>query len=258
MKIIIIKTTIVFVLLLSVATISAQITMTTMKKEVAFGISGSGTAIINWGDGTPNETITLPDGSQREFQNEELRTIIIIGNEITGFYCDGNMITSLNVSMNTALTELNCSDNQLTSLDVTKNTALTYLGCSNNRLTSLDLTKNTALTILACSNNQITRPDVSKNTALKWLLICNNQLTSLDVSKNIALEWINCQSNNLSAHALNLLFGTLHGNVIPKMLEGDDKMVFITNNPGTASCNKSIAEKKRWEVETEFEEKCGD
>ena len=36
--------------------------------------------------------------------------------------------------------------NQLTTLDVSKNTALTDLDCDNNQLTTLDVSKNTALT----------------------------------------------------------------------------------------------------------------
>jgi Leucine-rich repeat (LRR) protein len=48
-----------------------------------------------------------------------------------------NQLTSLDVSQNTALTELDCNDNQLTSLNVSQNTALTYLDCSDNQLTSL-------------------------------------------------------------------------------------------------------------------------
>jgi Leucine-rich repeat (LRR) protein len=62
-------------------------------------------------------------------------------------------LTRLDVSKNTALTNLDCTNNQLTSLDITKNTALTKLNCSSNQLTSLDVSKNTALTQLGCYNN---------------------------------------------------------------------------------------------------------
>jgi Leucine-rich repeat (LRR) protein len=77
------------------------------------------------------------------------------------------------------LTRLECSYNQLTSLDVSANTALTDLGvlfqptdrpgckcqyrtnlpcdCSN-QLTSLDVSANTALTYLDCYSNQLTEP----------------------------------------------------------------------------------------------------
>jgi hypothetical protein len=62
----------------------------------------------------------------------------------------------LDVSKNTALTELICGDNKLTGLDVSTATALTRLMCSGNQLTSLDVSKNTALTELRCDNNQLT------------------------------------------------------------------------------------------------------
>jgi len=50
-----------------------------------------------------------------------------------------NQLTSLDVSNNTALTELGCASNQLTSIDVSIHTALYYLYCPNNQLTSLDV-----------------------------------------------------------------------------------------------------------------------
>ena len=115
-----------------------------------------------------------------------------------------NQLTSLDVSKNTALTELWCDDNQLTSLDVSKNTALTYLSCDNNQLTSLDVSKNTALTELWCDNNQLTSLDVSKNTALTELHCSNNQPTSLDVSKNTALTYLNCYNYNNQLTSLDV------------------------------------------------------
>ena len=80
----------------------------------------------------------------------------------------------------TNLTYLNCSSNpfsstanQLTSLDVSHNTALTELRCYSNRLTSLDVRGCSALKALWCSSNQLTSLDVSHNTALE-LLYCNS------------------------------------------------------------------------------------
>ena len=118
---------------------------------------------------------------------------------LTGLFCGGNQLTSLNVSQNAALAHLDCNYNQLTSLDVSKNTALTELQCYSNQLTSLDVSKNTALTGLYCYNNQLTSFDVSKNTALTWLVCFNNQLTSLDVSKNTALTRLVCNNNQLTS-----------------------------------------------------------
>ncbi len=78
-----------------------------------------------------------------------------------------------------ALEELFCNSNLLTSLDMSKNTALVKLSCNWNKLTSLDVSKNTALTNFSCSYNQLTSLDVSKNTALEELFCNRNKLTSL-------------------------------------------------------------------------------
>lgn len=72
-----------------------------------------------------------------------------------GWSITSYLLTSLDLSNNTALTYLDCNDNQLTSLDLSRCTALTDLDCSNNQLTALDLSKNTALRNLDCSGNQL-------------------------------------------------------------------------------------------------------
>ena len=118
---------------------------------------------------------------------------------LTELSCGYNQLISLDVSNNTALTGLSCYSNQLTSLDVSKNTALKNLYCDSNQLTSLDVSKNTALTYLYCGYNQLISLDVSKNTALQSLSCANNQLTSLDVSHNTALEGLWCDSNQLTS-----------------------------------------------------------
>ena len=98
-----------------------------------------------------------------------------------------------------ALEELNLWNNVLTSLDLSNNTALTRLVCFQNSLTSLDVSKNTAIVELNCAGNQLTSLDVSKNTALEYLYCYYNQLTSLDVSKNTALTSLSCSFNQLTS-----------------------------------------------------------
>ena len=185
--------------------------------------------------------------------------------------CSSNNLTSLDVSKNTALTYLDCRHNDLTSLDVSKNTELTYLDCSHNDLTSLDVSKNTELTELNCSHNDLTSLDVSKNTALTDLrcycmkdltsldvsgctaltyLECDdNNLTSLNVSGCTALIYLSCSSNNLTSSALNQIFRDLPQG---KKLEYNpfQSTISIYGNPGTETCDKSIAENKGWKVNT--------
>ena len=118
---------------------------------------------------------------------------------LTELYCHRNQLTALDVTKNTALTVLYCYRNQLTALDVTKNTALTTLYCYENQLTALDVSKNTALTVLGCYNNQITALDITKDTVLTTLYCNENQLTTIDVTKNIALTKLYCYKNQLTA-----------------------------------------------------------
>jgi hypothetical protein len=76
-------------------------------------------------------------------------------------------------------------------------------------------------------------------------LECNgNQLTALDVSGCAALGRLECANNQLSADALNSLFGTL-----PLTSRDYDAKIYIGNNPGTSACNRSIAVNKGWSVE---------
>ena len=132
--------------------------------------------------------------------------------------CSGNRLETLDVSANTALTELYCYDNQLTKLDIGENTELRELACYNNQLTELDVSKsikliklscyqnqlsdlnvrnNAELAYLDCDDNRLNALDVSQNTALSVLWCCDCGLTELDVSKNINLEELYCYGDNL-------------------------------------------------------------
>ena len=190
---------------------TSQISMKTIKsEEVGLGLRGTGTAVINWGDGTPKETITLSisgTSHYHTYNDSTPHSITIIGGNVTF---------------------LHCGENQLTALDVSKNPELKELICFFNHLTALDVSKNTALTELYCYGNQLTALDVSKNTALIYLSIL---------------------SNKFDAAALNYTFGTLNVNTIKEYT----KTIFISDNPGTSSCNLSIAIDKGWEVYKETE-----
>lgn len=110
----------------------------------------------------------------------------------------GNLQDGLDLSKNTALTDLRCSHCNLKELDLSKNTALKWLICSNNQLTTIDLSYNTALDQLNVSNNQLTELDVSKNTLLTYLTCYNNKLTGIDVSQNSKLKMLSCYYNEIT------------------------------------------------------------
>ena len=114
-------------------------------------------------------------------------------------------MTSLDVSLNTALTALFCDSNQLDNLDVSANTALIHLQCNDNQLTSLDVSNNIALEIMHCWGNQLTSLDVSKNTVLTWLHIKNNQLTYLNMRNGITDQLSNFNATNNSLTCIETL-----------------------------------------------------
>ena len=102
-------------------------------------------------------------------------------------YCNGNNLTSLDVSKNKILSLLSCENNKLTSLDVSNNTDLRTLICPENKLTSLDLSENTSLIELDCKDNPLTSIKlVRKGTAPSW--IYNMGLTLSPVKYTVKVE----------------------------------------------------------------------
>jgi len=118
---------------------------------------------------------------------------------LSALFCEGNQISSLDVTQNTTLIYLYCNHNQLTSLDITQNISLNILHCFYNQLTSIDLTQNSALIYLDCNHNQLTNLDITQNTALANLRFIDNQLTTLDATQNSALINLECENNQLSS-----------------------------------------------------------
>ena len=235
---------------------------TSASGDVTISLAGTGSATIDWGDGSESDTKTIspPTGIDiaftefiHSYSGTNTRTIIISGKKITGMICRYFPLTALDVSENNVLKQLELSYNQLTNINVSNNTALTCLHCSLNPLTSLNVSKNTALTDLICYGTPLESLDVSNNTMLNLLWCFDNQLTSLDVSKNTMLVWLDCSGNQLAVDALDVLFGTLHSNTITFPIPVPViKEITIYNNPGTDDCNQSIATEKGWTVKTNY------
>ena len=102
------------------------------------------------------------------------------------------------------------------------------------------------ITYLDCGLSQkpLKSLDVSRNQYLEELSVVNNQLAKLNVNKNGQLSALYLQNNLLPASALNALFGELNA----KPIDGTDKYIRITGNPGTYDCRISIAQGKGWKV----------
>lgn len=125
---------------------------------------------------------------------------------------------------------------------------VTWLDCGRNQLTTLDVCGCTALGSLECYSNKLTSLDVSENIALTELHCGGNELTSLDVSKNIALTVLKCYSNQLTSKVLNKIFTDLPKGKLLEDSDYDQSFIDMSYNPGSETCNKSIAENKGWNV----------
>lgn len=123
---------------------------------------------------------------------------------LTRLHCQSNLLTSLDLSQNTALIQLWCFNNQITELDFSQNPRLNDLLCYENELTRLNVSQNSALTHLNCYGNQLEILDVSQNTALTGFSCYDNQLSILDISKNTDLTILDCAGNQLSSLNVSL------------------------------------------------------
>ncbi|MBR2778364.1 MAG: Ig-like domain-containing protein, partial [Prevotella sp.] len=77
-------------------------------------------------------------------------------------YAEGNMIESVDLSMNVKIAKVQLMINRLTEINVTACPDLRYLHLFHNRLTSLDLTNNPKLQILQVHFNELSSLDISK------------------------------------------------------------------------------------------------
>ena len=138
---------------------------------------------------------------------------------LNGLSCTENRLTELDLSRNTALTEVWAMSNDIASLNVNGCTSLRKLGLHGNNLTQLDVSGLSSLeelhcgdmnlstliignkpylTQLYCYRNQLTALDVTGCPALTHLHFGGNRISSIDLSRCTRLEYLHCWSNNLT------------------------------------------------------------
>ena len=162
--------------------------------------------------------------------------------------CDNNKLPALNFSGCTALEQVECNSNQLIELNVSGCVAIKSLHCYQNRLQSINMSGCIALVTLECTgnwgSNRITELNLSGCKALRLLICEANLLTRLDLSDCTELKYLFCAENYLSEIALNAIFESLPD----RTLSDSVGTINFFRNPGTASCDHSIYERKNWEI----------
>ncbi len=213
-------------------------------KNSNYNVSFPTDLFIDWGDGSTTSS------DSHEYSTLGTYNVTIQAKNLKWFGSDRGEIQQIDVKDCNSLVGIDLYNNDLTSLDVSGLTALEYLDCRFNGLTSLDVSGLAALEYLACRSNDLSTLNLKGCSALKELGCSGNDLTTLDVSGLAALESLNCGSNDLSAEALNQIFKNLPQGKTFEDKYGNTKQstIDIYGNPGKDTCDKSIAEKKGWEV----------
>lgn len=126
--------------------------------------------------------------------------------------CSYNNISSLDLTQNTALTEVNCRNNKLEELNVAGCSELDSLECQNNQLTSLVLPAGKVFRSLNCYSNRLTQLDVTGCPGLEYLY-CGLQTSDGTTGQNLELTmteemkdgvWKNCKDydNNSNVNVI--------------------------------------------------------
>ena len=107
---------------------------------------------IDWGDGNVEyiPTKLTIEAITHSYETTDSYTVKIADNVVKYLDCNDSLVSVLDLTYNTKLTELHCSNNNITSLNLSKNTVLTDLYVNNNKLSRLDLINNALLTHVSC------------------------------------------------------------------------------------------------------------
>ena len=112
--------------------------------------------------------------------------------------CDGNQLTSLDLTGMINLEEVRCNDNQLSNFAISGLSNLKIIDCRDNHLTSFSPAGFLNLQKLDISNNQISSLTFTNNPNLITLYCNNNSLTTLDLTASTNLNVVGCWSNQLT------------------------------------------------------------
>lgn len=139
--------------------------------------------------------------------------------------CQNNLLSSLNFSGCTNLSNFDASYNQLTSLDFSNNHNIMGISAESNLLTSINLVGCIQLYWLYLSSNNLNSINLAGLNNLNELIAPFNQITSLNVASISTLANLNLSYNQLS---------TLNTSGLANLTE-----LMVQNNPNLTLLNVS-------------------
>ncbi|MCL2288455.1 MAG: hypothetical protein FWC33_04690 [Candidatus Bathyarchaeota archaeon] len=176
-------------------------TLVTLKDSVTIYLTGSGTTVVDWGDGNSDSYDLSPNIClcTHDYANSGSHTITLTDANITFIKCSENQLTTLKVKDNPLLQRLICSDNLLTELDISGLANLRQLNCDINELMSLNVRDFANLVELICTHNNLESLDVTGCYNLSTLGCGYNKLVELiGVNGLENLKTLNCTDNELT------------------------------------------------------------
>jgi hypothetical protein len=217
-------------------------TVSTYTKTCTLAFSDS--LLVDWGDGKRE---WIPDSLSTKALTHVYTTqanfvCSAFGKGITYFKADSRRVLTLDTHAAPLLDYLSCTSNQLSTLNLSKNMLLVSLYCGSNNLTDLSLANNTKIQTLTCSDNKFTSLDLLNLLELKKVTCHTNPLTEIKICSTGGLSYLSCLNCNLSAGALDAIFTSLPALLIVPA----SKNLYISNNPGLAGSQISIAVNKNW------------
>ncbi|AWI26189.1 T9SS type A sorting domain-containing protein [Flavobacterium pallidum] len=113
-------------------------------------------------------------------------------------HCDGNSLTSLDVSMIPSLTYLNCGHNQLSSLNISGLSQLKEIWCNSNQLTALNLDGLTGLEELNSQDNHLSTLSFDSIPSVRTLWLSGNEFVTMDLTMLSELQTLSADNNQIS------------------------------------------------------------
>ena len=219
-------------------------TMPRLTKINALGNTALRELFCGW---SPLEELLLP----HDMEKIELGDIGMASLDFTGFAkltsldCSGNQsLTTLNLTGCDNLVSIDISNTGLSAFDFATISSLRSIKCGHTTMATLDVSGNPNLNQLSCTHLGLTSLDISTASGLTDIDCSHNNLTTLDVSNNSFLRKVAINDNQFDKTALDAIFTAL-----PAALPAQNPpAIKITDNPGTATCDKQIATNKYWFV----------
>jgi hypothetical protein len=134
---------------------------------------------------------------------------VAFGHIKKSFYCNNNLLTSLEGAPQTVNGSFYCGNNRLTSLKEAPQTVGGDFYCHDNQLTSLVGATQTVNGNFLCHNNELTSLVGAPQTFGGDFLCHNNQLTSLEgAPQTVRMNFV-CHNNPVSEETLSSIFSLM-------------------------------------------------